>query len=72
MDERVKRLSVRFKAEDIGGHKIIVYITNDLNEFELQYHYEKAVLKQDYDYMQAVVSEAKSRNIKLNDDVWKI
>jgi hypothetical protein len=50
----------------VMGQVVLVYVTKDLSNNELQEHFVRAMEREDYEYCQALIAEADSRDIKLN------
>lgn len=47
------------------GISMLIPIVNDLDDDMLQWHYQKAIDDEDYEYAGYVSAEAKRRNVKL-------
>lgn len=57
--------SIAFKLMETPAGPVMVYIVDDLPDEVLQYHYDKALDNQDYEYAQAVAIEADNRRISI-------
>lgn len=63
-------MSKRFNAVTvIEKVTVIQYLFDDLSNDELQKHFDKSIKDKDYEYANAVASEAVSRDFKLNNKV---
>jgi hypothetical protein len=53
-----------YKQVKVGEDSVFIPLVDDLDDFQLVWHYDRARDEEDYEYMSVLYTEAESRGIK--------
>lgn len=61
MSDRISRLAVRYKVVQLDGKDVIEYVVDDLTNKEVQTHFNRAYVTEEWKYCGTLAKEAKTR-----------